>query len=77
MESRLTPDDEIEELLLQRKSEILEHEIFDRRDPDKVSHLTELKNIHDILELIYDVAREQRKVIEKYRQESHTTPPQS
>ncbi|MDR6515781.1 putative membrane protein YccC [Chryseobacterium camelliae] len=77
MESRLTPDDEIEELLLQRKSEILEREIFDRRDPDKVSHLTELKNIHDILELIYDVAREQRKVIEKYRQESHTTPPQS
>lgn len=31
--------------------------------------MTELKNIHDILELIYDVAKEQRKVIEKYKAE--------
>lgn len=70
MESRLEPEDSsIEDMLLKRKTEIEENEIVDRRDPDKISHLTELKNIHDILELIYDVAKEQRKVIEKYRAE--------
>lgn len=78
MESRLEPEDSsIEDLLLKRKTEIEENEIVDRRDPDKISHLTELKNVHDILELIYDVAKEQRKVIEKYRNESEVTPPQS
>lgn len=78
MESRLEPEDSsIEDLLLKRKTEIEENEIVDRRDPDKISHLTELKNVHDILELIYDVAKEQRKVIEKYRNESEATPPQS
>ncbi|WP_185289109.1 FUSC family membrane protein [Chryseobacterium lactis] len=78
MESRLEPEDSsIEDMLLKRKTEIEENDIVDRRDPDKISHLTELKNIHDILELIYDVAKEQRKVIEKYRSEKHATPPQS
>ncbi|WP_347219320.1 FUSC family membrane protein [Chryseobacterium sp.] len=78
MESRLEPEDSsIEDMLLKRKTEIGENDIVDRRDPDKISHLTELKNIHDILELIYDVAKEQRKVIEKYRSEKHATPPQS
>ena len=78
MESRLEPEDSsIEDMLMKRKTEIEENDIIDRRDPDKVSHLTELKNIHDILELIYDVAKEQRKVIEKYRSEKHATPPQS
>ncbi|CAH0237672.1 MULTISPECIES: FUSC family membrane protein [unclassified Chryseobacterium] len=78
MESRLEPEDSsIEDLLMKRKTEIEENEIIDRRDPDKISHLTELKNIHDILELIYDVAKEQRKVIEKYKIEKHATPPQS
>mgnify|MGYP003574948232 CR=1 FL=1 len=76
MESRLEPEDSsIENLISQRKSELLENEAFDRRDPNKISHLTELKNIHDVLELIYDVAKEQRKVIEKYKAE--TTLPQS
>lgn len=70
MESRLEPEDSsIEDMLLKRKTEIEENDIVDRRDPDKISHLTELKNIHDILELIYDVAKEQRKVIEKYKAE--------
>ncbi|MDR6459702.1 putative membrane protein YccC [Chryseobacterium vietnamense] len=78
MESRLEPEDSsIEDMLLKRKTEIEENEIVDRRDPDKISHLTELKNIHDILELIYDVAKEQRKVIEKYKNETEPTPPQS
>ncbi len=70
MESRLEPEDSsIEDMLMKRKTEIEENDIIDRRDPDKISHLTELKNIHDILELIYDVAKEQRKVIEKYKAE--------
>ncbi|UOU96949.1 hypothetical protein MUU74_10630 [Chryseobacterium daecheongense] len=78
MESRLEPEDSsLEDLLLKRKTEIEENDIVDRRDPDRISHLTELKNIHDILELIYDVAKEQRKVIEKYRNESESIPQQS
>ncbi|WP_419870328.1 FUSC family protein [Chryseobacterium sp. CT-SW4] len=76
MESRLEPEDSfIESLLLQRKTEIEENDIPANINPNKMSHLAELKNIHDILELIYDVAKEQRKVIEKYINE--TTPPQS
>ncbi|WP_292008378.1 FUSC family membrane protein [Chryseobacterium sp.] len=77
MESRLEPEDSfIENLLLKRKTEIEENDEFsDKINPNKMSHLAELKNIHDVLELIYDVAKEQRKVIEKYKAE--TTPPQS
>lgn len=77
MESRLEPEDSsIENLLLQRKTELLENEHFDTRDPNKISRLTNLKSIQDVLELIYDVAKEQRKVIEKYRNEE-AIPPQS
>ncbi|UZT99437.1 FUSC family protein [Chryseobacterium fluminis] len=71
MESRIEPEDSsLEDLILKRKTELIENEGYDRRDPDKISHLTELKNIHDVLELIYDVAKEQRKVIENYKNES-------
>lgn len=75
-ESRLEPEDStLENLINQRKKELLQEEFYDRRDPNRISHLTELKNIHDVLELIYDVAKEQRKVVEKYKTE--TTLPQS
>ncbi|WP_210151095.1 FUSC family protein [Chryseobacterium scophthalmum] len=78
MDSRLEPEDSsIEDMLHKRKTELLEKEHFDTGDPNKISHLTELKNIHDVLELIYDVAKEQRKVIEKYRNEENSTLPQS
>ncbi|MCS3532759.1 FUSC family membrane protein [Chryseobacterium sp. JUb7] len=71
MESRIEPEDSsLEDLILKRKTELIENEGYDLRDPEKISHLTELKNIHDVLELIYDVAKEQRKVIEKYKNES-------
>ena len=74
MESRIEPEDSsIEDLILKRKTEIEESNVVKPIDPDKISHLTELKNIHDVLELIYDVAKEQRKVIEKYKSESETT----
>lgn len=70
MESRIEPEDSsLDDLILKRKTELIENETYDLRDPEKISHLTELKNIHDILELIYDVAKEQRKVIEKYQNE--------
>lgn len=73
-ESRIEPEDSpLDDLILKRKTELTESEGYDRRDPDKISHLTELKNIHDVLELIYDVAKEQRKVIEKYKSESGST----
>ncbi|MFY7814203.1 MAG: FUSC family protein, partial [Chryseobacterium taeanense] len=70
MESRIEPEDSsLDSLILKRKTELTEHESYDLRDPNKISHLTELKNIHDVLELIYDVAKEQRKVIENYQSE--------
>ncbi|WP_336690399.1 MULTISPECIES: FUSC family protein [unclassified Chryseobacterium] len=70
-ESRIEPEDSsLEDLILKRKTELTENEAYDVRDPNKISHLTELKNIHDVLELIFDVAKEQRKVIEKYRNET-------
>lgn len=64
-ESRLKPEDSVGKLLEKRKKEISESEIMNRRDPNRITHLTELKNLQEILELIYDVAKEQRKVAEK------------
>lgn len=73
MESRIEPEDSsLDDLILKRRTELIENESYDLRDPDKISHVTELKNIHDVLELIYDVAKEQRKVIEKYKSESQS-----
>ena len=63
----------METLLENRKKELRENEFFDRRDPSKTSHLTELKNLKEILELIYDVAKEQRKVAEKLEPELQST----
>lgn len=75
MESRIEPEDSsLDDLILKRKTELTENEGYDLRDPDKISRLTELKNIHDVLELIFDVAKEQRKVIETYKNESHEKP---
>lgn len=75
-ESRLEPEEStLEHLINQRKKELLSQEFYDRRDPNRISRVAELKNIHDVLELIYDVAKEQRKVVEKYKTE--TTLPQS
>ncbi|GGP04887.1 membrane protein [Cloacibacterium rupense] len=57
--------DTVDELLEKRKKEIKEEEFLDRRDPKAISHLTELKNIKELLELIYNEAREQRKIAKK------------
>lgn len=65
-DSKIMPEDSVNDLLERRKIEIDENEIYDIRDPKKITKLTELKNIQEILELIYDVAKEQRKITEKY-----------
>ena len=61
----LTPEDLVNEMLEKRKEEIDENEFFDIRDPKRISHLTEIKNIRELLELIYNEAKEQRKIAEK------------
>ena len=68
-ESRIEPEDSVEKLLANRRKELQESEFFDRRDPTRISHLTKLKNLKEILELIYDAAKEQRKVTEKLEPE--------
>ena len=72
-ESKIQPLDTVEKLLENRKKELAENEFFDRRDPNRISHLTKLKNLKEILELIYDVAKEQRKVAEKLEPEDQST----
>ncbi|WP_018676168.1 FUSC family protein [Riemerella columbina] len=60
--SDIQPEDYVASLIKKRKAEIDEHEFFNNRDPKQVTHLTELKNIQELLELIYNVAKEQRKI---------------
>lgn len=60
-------DHQLELLLDQRKVEISKTELLDRRDPNRISHLTEMKNITDLLELMSDVAREQRKIVTEFQ----------
>lgn len=66
LKKEIIPTDMVEDLLEKRKAEIEEDHFYDRRDISKTSRLTVLKNVHDILELIYDVAREQRKFLKSY-----------
>ena len=65
LSSEISTSDQVDELLEKRKKEIREEEFLDRRDPKVISHLTELKNIKELLELIYNEAREQRKIAKK------------
>jgi uncharacterized membrane protein YccC len=61
VQSGLKPNDLVEKLMNERKLELAENEIADRRDTSKISHLTEIKNLQETLDLLYAVAREQRK----------------
>ncbi len=72
-ESKLNPEDSIENLLEKRKKEIIENDFYNRRDPHRITYLTELKNLKESLELIYDVAHEQRKIAEKIAVENQST----
>lgn len=62
----ISPNDTIDDLLRKRKEEI-EVQIT-KPNFSRITHLTELKNIRELLVLIYDVAREQRKVSEKIQE---------
>ncbi len=64
-ESHIKPEDQVLDLLEKRKTELENQAISDDR-VFTVSHLTEIKNIRELLELIYDVAKDQRKIIEEY-----------
>lgn len=61
----IIPEDLVNEMLKKRKKEIAEKELYDYRDPQKVSYLTEIKNIKELLELINNEAREQGKIARK------------
>jgi uncharacterized membrane protein YccC len=64
------PEDEIlDKLLVKRKNEIIENEIYDTRDPNRITHLTEIINIRKILELLDDVAVQLKKTIALYKNE--------
>ena len=65
-ESNIEPEDFVHELLEQRKKEIEEMEFYDKRDIHKISYVAEIKNIREILVLIYNTAEEQRKIVENY-----------
>lgn len=63
---KVTPNDQVSLLLNDRKMEIEENEFLDIRDPKHITKLTELKNLSELLELLYEVSREQRKITENY-----------
>jgi len=62
----IKPRDPVKPLLEKRQTELQEEKNYNVQDPQKITHLTQLNSIQEILELLYDVAREQRKIIETY-----------
>jgi uncharacterized membrane protein YccC len=64
---KIIPEEqELNKLLSERRNQIEENEIYDTRDPNRITRLTQLTNIRKILELIYDVSKQLRKITEKY-----------
>lgn len=74
-ESKIIPEDFVSELLENRKKELQEEEqeFFDRRDMHKISYVAEIKNIKEILSLLFNTAKEQRRLVQNY----YKTNPQS
>lgn len=72
-ESAIEPNDSVQQMIEIRQKELEENEFIDRRDPNKITHLTELKNLREILKLIYDVAKEQRKIAENMNLDHQST----
>ena len=64
-ESHIKPEDHVADLLEKRRAELETQALSDEKT-FTISHLTEIKNIKELLELIYDVAKDQRKIIEEY-----------
>lgn len=63
--SRIAPDDIVDELLQEEKKKSAIEELFINENPTELNRLTELKNAKELLQLLYDVAREQRKITQK------------
>ncbi|NHW60073.1 FUSC family protein, partial [Escherichia coli] len=58
-QSQLTPEDYVHQLLNKRKTEISENEFYNTRDSKKVTYLTELKSIQELIALIFSTAKKQ------------------
>lgn len=65
IKEKIEPNDQIEKLLNHRKK-IVDEAFPDDREIKSITKLTELKNLIEILELLYDVVYEQKKVARKY-----------
>ncbi|WP_124643053.1 MULTISPECIES: FUSC family protein [Amniculibacterium] len=66
--AKIQPEDtELDQMLEKRRNQILENEIYDARDPNRITTLTQLTNIRKILELISDVATQLRRTTESYK----------
>ena len=62
----LPETDHLDQLLEDRKEKLQQKNLTLAYVHEKPSHITELKNIRDLLELLYDVVHEQRKVTQKF-----------
>lgn len=69
--NKIPKDNELEKLLEARKNQIAENEIYDARDPNKITTLTQLTNMRKILILISDVATQLRRTTENYKNTEH------
>lgn len=67
------PSDKIETLLEKRRREIMEREVPFISNPEKISRLTELKSMNELLALINNVTEEQVKVIERFLRNQDST----
>lgn len=67
------PSDKIETLLEKRRREIMEKEVPFISNPEKISRLTELKSMNELLALINNVTEEQVKVIERFLRNQDST----
>lgn len=63
---KIKPADSVDEMMQGRKSEIIMDGEKNLSRNRQISHLAQLKNLHDLLELLHDVAQEQRKAIQDY-----------
>ncbi|SDE03709.1 FUSC family protein [Riemerella columbipharyngis] len=71
--SDMTPEDYVDELLKKRKTEIANDGLVANTELDNVTHLTQLKSIRELLELIFSVVKDQRKIALKLRNQAVTT----
>ncbi len=60
------PNDRVNDMIERRKNELDEHEFYDHRDPNAVSKLLLINNMHEILELLLDVILQQQKTVSRY-----------